>query len=400
MADAETRRVPGDDDESHERGPRARVGARAIVVRMGGASSARGFEHQTLTQRVVFGAGRARTALAEEVGRLGGTRVLLIATSAKAGLADELAMDLPVVGRFLDVRPHVPVERADAARAMASEVEADLLLSVGGGSTTGFAKAVALTSGLPILAVPTTYAGSEATPVWGVTEARRKTTGTDPVVLPRTVVYDAELTVSLPVGLAVASGLNAMAHCVDSLWAPRANPILGAMATEGIRALAPALRGIVEDGEDLDARGDCLYGAYLSASTFAGAGSGLHHKICHVLGGAYDLPHAETHAVVLPHVLAYNADDAPEAAARVASALGADDPVGGLLALHDDLGAPRALRDLGLARDRLEEATHLVVASAPADNPRPVDAASVRRLLERAWAGEPPLRAGGEGLAR
>lgn len=355
--------------------------------------SIRSFEHQTLAQRVVFGPGAAKQSLPAEVQRLGGHRVLLIATNAEAALADRLAAELPVVGRFHDVRPHVPSEVAEAARALAEELDADLLLCVGGGSTTGTAKAVALTAGLPILAVPTTYAGSEATPVWGMTESRRKSTGTDPVVLPRVIVYDPELSVSLPVGLGVASGLNAMAHCVDSLWAPRANPILSAMATEGIRALAPALRGIVADGSDLDARGGCLYGAYLSASTFAGAGSGLHHKICHVLGGAYDLPHADTHAVVLPHVLAYNADDAPEAAARVATALGADEAVAGLISLYDDLGAPRALRDLGLREDQLEEATALVVEAAPGDNPRSVTAANVSRLLHRAWAGEPPLRA-------
>ncbi len=196
---------------------------------------------------------------------------------------------------------------------------------------------------------------------------------------------------TLPVELSVASGLNAMAHCVDSLWAPRANPILSAMATEGIRALAPALRGIVADGDDLDARAGCLYGAYLSAATFAGAGSGLHHKICHVLGGTWDLPHAATHAVVLPHVLAFNVDAAPEAAARVASALVATDAVAGLRALYEDLSAPTSLRDLGLPEDALDEATDRVVEAAPADNPRPVRAAAVRRLLQRAWAGEAPL---------
>ncbi len=348
------------------------------------------FEHQTLSQRVVFGVGTSRT-LSAEVERLGAQRVLLVATHAEAAVAGRLASDLSVVARFLDVRPHVPLAVAEAARAVATEVGADLLLCVGGGSTTGTAKAVALTSGLPILAVPTTYAGSEATPVWGLTEAQRKTTGTDVVVLPRTIVYDPELTVSLPVGLAIASGLNAMAHCIDSLWAPRANPILSAMGSEGIRALAPALVGIHADATDIEARAGCLYGAYLSASTFAGAGSGLHHTICHVLGGTYDLPHAETHAVVLPHVLAYNAEAAPQAAARVAAALGSTDAVTGLLELYADLEAPRALGDLGLVEQSLDEATGLIVQGAPAGNPRPVNAESIRRLLHRAWAGEDPL---------
>lgn len=349
------------------------------------------FVHQTLAQRVVFGAGRARTALPEEVERLGGTRVLLVATDRGSGPAADLAERLPVVHVFRDVRPHVPVEVAEAARAAAADSGADLVLSIGGGSTTGTAKAVALTTGLPVLAVPTTYAGSEATPMWGMTEGRRKTTGTDERVLPRTVVYDPELTVSLPVALGVASGLNAMAHCVDSLWAPRANPILSAMAGEGIRALALALRGIVRDGTDLEARAGCLYAAYLSAATFAGAGSGLHHKICHVLGGTLDLPHAQTHAVVLPHVLALNAPSAPGAAARVAAALGEPDAVAALLHLYDDLGAPRALRDLGMAEEGIDEVVDQVVAAAPADNPTPASAAAVRALLRRAWSGAEPV---------
>ncbi|MEO5852049.1 MAG: maleylacetate reductase [Nocardioides sp.] len=352
--------------------------------------SSTAFVHQTLSQRVVFGAGRARTDLADEVGRLGGTRVLLVASDRESGLAVDLVARVEVVHRFSDVRPHVPVEVASAARAAAVDSGADLVLSIGGGSTTGTAKAVALTTGLPVVAVPTTYAGSEATPMWGMTEGRRKTTGTDVRVLPRTLVYDPELSVGLPVALAVASGLNAMAHCVDSLWAPRANPILSAMATEGIRALAPALRGIVRDATDLEARGGCLYAAYLSASTFAGAGSGLHHKICHVLGGTLDLPHAQTHAVVLPHVLALNAPYAPEAAARVAGALGGSDAVVALLGLYDDLGAPRALRDLAMAEDDIDEVVDQVVAAAPPDNPAPVTAAAVRALLQRAWSGAVP----------
>jgi alcohol dehydrogenase class IV len=355
--------------------------------------SATRFEHETQRQRVVFGAGTARTRLAGEVAALGGQRVLVVVAQGEVSIAEPLIAALPVAGRFADVRPHVPIAAAEAACEAAQNAAADLLLSVGGGSTTGTAKAVALETGLPILAVPTTYAGSEATPVWGRTESHRKTTGTDPRVLPRTIVYDPELSASLPVELSIASGLNAVAHCVDSLWGPRANPILDAMAAEGIRVLAAALRRIRVDGADMDARGGCLCGAYLSAATFAGAGSGLHHKICHVLGGAYDLPHAQTHAVVLPHVLAFNADDAPAAAARVAGALGAVDAVSGLTALYDDLGPPRALRDLGMPAEMIEEAAGLVADAAPPDNPRPVTSAAIERLLRRAWAGDLPLTA-------
>jgi alcohol dehydrogenase class IV len=346
------------------------------------------FRYESRPQGVVFGAGAARSQLRPEVERLGARRVLLIAAAGERSLAAELTADLPVAATFTDIRPHVPVEVAAAARRVAADARADLLLCVGGGSTTGTAKAVALETGLPILAVPTTYAGSEATPVWGLTEAGRKTTGTDARVLPRVVVYDPELTLSLPAGLTVASGLNAMAHCVDSLWAPDANPVAAAMAAAGIRALAAGLPAVRKDGADVAARADTLAAAYLSAVAFASAGSGLHHKICHVLGGAFDLPHAETHAVVLPHVAAFNVPAAPDAAAAIAGALGVTDAVAGLADLYAGLEAPRALRDLGMPESGIAAAAGLVAAAAPASNPRPVTRDDAERLLRRAWEGE------------
>src|SRR5699024_100687 len=179
----------------------------------------------------------------------------------------------------------------------------------------------------------------------GLTEAGRKTTGVNDAVLPSAVIYDAELTMSLPVDLSVASGLNGMAHCIDSMWGPRANPINQALATEGIQALAAGLPAIVQDAHDLGGREQLLYGAYLSAVAFTSAGSGLHHKICHVLGGTFDLPHAQTHATVLPYVLAFNMEAAPEARDRIARALGADDALDGLQQLRKELNAPSRLSD-------------------------------------------------------
>ena len=348
------------------------------------------FSYDALPGRIVFGRGAARQRLAGEVDRLGSSRLLLIATASEEAKARELLTPVAdrIVATFAGVRPHVPVAVAEAARAMAAEVGADALLSVGGGSTTGTAKAVALTTGLPIVAVPTTYAGSEVTPVWGLTEGERKRTGTDPVVLPRAVVYDPELTVSLPAGLSAASGLNAMAHCVEAFWAPRRNPISSLAAEEGLRALATGLPAVVIDGADLDARSDLLYGAYLAGSAFAVAGSGLHHKICHVLGGAYDLPHAETHAIVLPHVLAFNAPGATSAAARIGRALDTADPVTGLQSLSKRVGIPTGLRDIGLRNDQLDEAVALIEPAVPADNPVPVTMVALRSLLEAAWSGE------------
>jgi alcohol dehydrogenase class IV len=196
------------------------------------------------------------------------------------------------------VRVHVPTDRAEAARAIARRATADSIVTIGGGSATGLAKAVALDLRLRILAVPTTYAGSEMTPIWGLTEGERKYTGRDPVVQPKTVVYDPLLTLSLPPSIAGPSGMNALAHCAEALYAEGASPITTLMAEEGIRVLSVGLPGVVERPDDIDARADALMGAYLAGAAFAAAGSGLHHKICHVLGGAYDLPHADTHTVI------------------------------------------------------------------------------------------------------
>jgi len=266
----------------------------------------------------------------------------------------------------------------------------DAIVSVGGGSTTGLAKAIALTTGLPVVAVPTTYAGSEATAVWGLTDGNRKTTGTDPRVLPKVVVYDATLTLTLPVPISVASGLNALAHCVDAMWAPKADPINAALAGEGIRSLATGLPKVVSDPFDLNGREMALYASYLSAVAFASAGSGLHHKICHVLGGAYNLPHAQTHAIVLPYVLAFNGPAAPDAERRIAAAFGTNRAIDGLEDLRRELGAPHALRDYGFAEDAIPEAAEAILPAVPESNPRPVTAEDLRRLLRAAWSGTDP----------
>jgi maleylacetate reductase len=344
-------------------------------VRVGEAARVRAFTYDAAPARIVFGAGAARERLPGELERLGLRRVLLVASGRDPAL-HALAPADRVAAAFTAVREHVPVATAEAARAAAAGC--DGLLAIGGGSTIGAAKAVALTSGLPIVAVPTTYAGSEVTPVWGTSEGGVKTTGTDPAVLPRAVVYDPELTASLPRELAVASGLNAVAHGVEALWAPGRNPVSSAVAQEGVAALATGLRA--GDPEHL------LLGAWLTATAFATTGSGLHHKLAHVLGGL-GMPHARTHAVLLPHVLAFNAPGAPGAAARVAAALGAEDAVAGLRALTDGLGVPRGLRELGLAEDQVDAAADRAEAVVPADNPVPVGGGALRRLVRAAWEG-------------
>ncbi|MFF2379136.1 maleylacetate reductase [Streptomyces sp. NPDC058108] len=348
------------------------------------------FLHDTLPQRVRFASGEAAESLGDEVAALGARRVMVIAGAAERALAERVTGGLPVVHLHDEVVMHVPVEVAERARAAAAAHDADVLVSVGGGSTTGLAKAVALTTGLPIVAVPTTYAGSEATPVWGLTEGSAKTTGTDPRVLPRAVVYDAALTLGLPADLSAASGLNAVAHCVDSLWAPRTDPVNQALAAEGVRALRTGLPLVVKEPDALPGREQALYGAYLSALAFASAGSGLHHKICHVLGGMFNLPHAATHAVVLPYVLAFNGAAAPEAEQRLAAAFGTPTAGEGLALLRDRLDAPRSLQGLGMPSEGVAAAAEAVVAAAPAGNPRPVTPRAVTELLGKAWEGADP----------
>jgi maleylacetate reductase len=356
------------------------------------------FVHDTLPQRVCFGSGAAADRLSEEIGRLGAARVMLIASANEMQLAGPLVQDVPVALHFDEVVMHVPVGVADRARRAAARHRVDAVVSVGGGSATGLAKAVALTTGLPVVAVPTTYAGSEATPVWGLTEGAEKITGTDPRVLPKVIVYDAALTMSLPVEMSVASGLNALAHCVDSLWAPRADPVNAALAAEGIRSLRAGLPAIVADPMDLDGREKALYAAYLSAAAFASAGSGLHHKICHVLGGRYNLPHAQTHATVLPYVLAFNGPAAPDAERRIATALnaaaltdsGTPSALGALAVLRRELDAPRALAGYGFTSAMIDEAAEAIMPSVPASNPRSVTPADLRTLLRAAWSGADP----------
>jgi maleylacetate reductase len=355
------------------------------------------FVHESWPQRVCFGSGEAAETLAREVSALRATRVMVIAARPESELAARVTAGVPAALRYDDVVMHVPADVAERARRAAVRADVDALVSVGGGSTTGLAKAIALTTGLPIVAVPTTYAGSEATSVWGLTEGARKTTGTDSRVLPRVIVYDAALTTSLPVPMSVASGLNALAHCVDSMWAPGADPINAAMAAEGITALRAGLPAVAADPAGLPGREQALYAAYLSAVAFASAGSGLHHKICHVLGGAYNLPHAQTHAVVLPYVLAFNGGAAPAAERRIAAAMGAGRALAGLQDLRGELDAPRALRDYGFAEAQIPAAADAILPAVPPGNPRPVTAGDLRRLLRAAWAGADPAGLAGAG---
>lgn len=338
------------------------------------------FEHRTLGQRVVLDPGGAVARIGAELDRLEPRAVMAIGSDRHAALLDALSDRTAL--RWTEVVQHVPEPLAERASDAAARAGVDVVVAVGGGSAIGLAKAIALHRPVRIVAVPTTYAGSEATDVWGLTGPAGKRTGSAERVLPDVVVYDPDLVASMPRALAAASGLNAVAHCADALWGPTADPINAALALEGLRAL--------NDGLHSGSHDRTQYGCYLAAVAFASAGSGLHHKICHILGGRFALPHAATHAVVLPYVVGFNAPAAPEAAARIAAALGSIDALSGLLDLRDELDAPRALREIGLRAEDLPEAVDAVLPAVPANNPRPVDAAALTRLLRAAWAGDEP----------
>ena len=350
------------------------------------------FDHDDAGPRVVFGGG----ALAEvpaEAARLGAHRVLLIAGRHEKPYADWLADTMRPAGRIEDVAMHVPAQTAAAGVRAARGAGADLLVCLGGGSATGLAKAIAKETGLAILAVPTTYAGSELTSVWGLTSGGRKRTGRDPRVTPRVVVYDPELTLTLPAAVSAASGMNAVAHAAEALYAPDATAELKDRAEAGIRALAAALPKVVADPGDVAARTDALRGAWWCGAALAGATMGVHHTICHVLGGAYTLPHAETHAAVLPHAVACNEAFAPAAMTRLAAALNAPDPAPALWDLTARLGVPTALAQLGFRHEDVEPAADLVVTQVSVKhgpNPRPVEREWVAELLLAAWDGARP----------
>ena len=340
--------------------------------------------------RVVFGAG-ALQRLGAEIEALGAHRALVLSTPEQRASAERIAglLGARAAGIFDRAVMHVPIETAREARELARQLGADCAVAVGGGSTTGLGKAIALDSGLPILAIPTTYAGSEMTPIYGITEGGLKKTGRDARVLPRTVIYDPELTLTLPVGLSVTSGLNAIAHAAEGLYAVDANPVMDLMAEEGIRALGRALPVLRAQPQALEARSDALYGAWLCGIVLGNVGMALHHKLCHTLGGSFNLPHAETHTIVLPHALAYNAKAAPEAMWRIARALQGRSAAQAVFDLARDNGAPVALRDIGMQAGELDRACDIALQNQY-PNPRPLERAAIRQLLQDAFEGRRP----------
>ncbi|MDC7785387.1 maleylacetate reductase [Rhodoplanes sp. TEM] len=339
--------------------------------------------------RVVFGRGTV-AAVPEEVERLRLSRVLIVTTRSSAATAEAVAKALGprAAAIFPGAVMHTPVAVTETAMQLVAETGADGVVAIGGGSVTGLGKAIALRTDMPQIVVPTTYAGSEMSPILGETRDGQKVTQSSEAIRPEVVVYDVDLTLGLPPALSGTSGINALAHAVEALYAPDRNPIVALMAVEAIAALHRALPALVRDPRDVAARTDALYGAWLSGVCLGSVSMALHHKLCHTLGGSFDLPHAETHTAVLPHALAYNAPAVPEAMARLAGVLGAD-PARALWDLAGAVGAKRALADLGMPADGIALAAERALAR-PYPNPRPLERAAIAALIARAFAGEPP----------
>lgn len=349
------------------------------------------FVYNANPARVLFGSGLLKTTLQAEVSRFGAKRPMIITTpeQAREGQDSVRYFDGLECSVFSGARMHTPVDITQQALHEVQQEGIDCLIALGGGSTIGLAKAIAVRTDLPQIAIPTTYAGSEATPILGETENGVKTTRTSPSILPEVIIYDVNLTLSLPTALSVTSGINAIAHAVEGLYSQQANPIISLIAEEGIRALASGLPRIVADPSDLDARSSALYGAWLCGTTLGAVGMAIHHKLCHALGGAFDLPHAPTHTVILPHALAYNAPHIPDALQRIERAMGTSNAPLGLYRLAQSLGAPTSLQALGMPRDGIDRIVELTFRNQYW-NPAPLDEARLRGLLLRAWEGAPP----------
>lgn len=359
----------------------------------------RAFVHTSHPARVIFGPGTVGE-LAEEVRRLGGSRVLLLSgptpTEASARARDALG-DL-LAAEFDGAAMHTPTDVTEAALAVLKEAGADCLVSVGGGSTTGLSKALALRTDLPQVVVPTTYAGSEVTPVLGETRDGQKVTQSSAAILPETVVYDVDLTLSLPLPMSITSGVNAMAHAVEALYSADADPVTDRRALDAISLIARALPRLAADLADREARADLLQGAWLAGTCLATVGMGLHHKLCHTLGGSFGLPHAETHTVILPHAMAYNAPAAPDAMRRIARALDVPDAPSGMYDLIASLGGPTSLSGLGMPESELGRAVELALAT-PYPNPRELTSEGIGGLLTDAWHGRRPQESAGPDAA-
>lgn len=348
------------------------------------------FTINPLANRIVFGLG-ATAKLSAEIDALGGSRAMIVCTAGAAGRIAPIveALGSACVGVFAEVQPHCPEEVVLAAIERFRSLDADCLVSIGGGSSIDTGKPLAVETGKPTIAVPTTYSGSEVTPLYGIVIGDRKKGHRDDRALPRTVIYDPEMTTGLSPYATAISGMNSLAHCVEALYPATPNPIATLFAEAGIRALAAGLPASVATSGDLQARTQALYGAYLGGTVVTLVGIALHHRTCHVLGGSYGISHGDANAVILPHATAYNAPATPAAMAVLGQAMGSDDPAAALYDLAQSMGTPTDLKSLGMKESDLDAATEQAI-EVTAYNPRPLEFGPLREMLQNAYEGNRP----------
>jgi maleylacetate reductase len=332
-----------------------------------------------LPTRVLFGVDHLAVVKAEAE-RLGMKQPMVVTgqNQSDLGLAISVALQ---ASHWNGARMHTPVAITESALSFYNDRNSDGIISLGGGSAIGLGKAIALRMDCPQIAIPTSFAGSEMTNILGETTAAGKTAKRDAKIQPETVIYDPHLVETLPDSFAATSGMNAIAHAVEGLYAVDGNPIVSLMAEEGIRALAAAL-----PKRDYQ---QALYGAWLCGTVLGSVSMALHHKLCHVLGGTFNLPHAETHTVVLPHATVYNSPAAPEAMQRIARALGSPSAAQGLFDLAKSLDAPTNLKELGMQESDLDKAADIAAAN-PYPNPQALTRGGIRTLLDDAYHGRRP----------
>jgi alcohol dehydrogenase class IV len=348
------------------------------------------FTYKSLPAHVTFGRG-SRAGIGQELERLGITRAIVLSTPGQTWLADQVAREIGkrVAAVFPGAAMHTPVDVTASALEIVGSSGADGVLSVGGGSTIGLGKAIALRTDLPQLVVPTTFSGSEMTAVIGQTENGVKTTQKTMAVLPEAVIYDPDMVTALPGRVAGPSGMNAIAHSVEGLYAEEANPIVSMMAEESIRSMGRALPRILDNPNETDAWNEALYGAFLAGICLGSVGMAIHHKICHTLGGSFDLPHADIHCLMLPYSAAYNREAAPDAMSRIAKALDGEDGPTALYDLMQKTATKKSLKEFGLNEADLDRAADMATKN-PYYNPRPVTREGVREMLQAAYEGRLP----------
>lgn len=368
------------------------------------------FEYNANPGRVVFGSGTIQK-LPDEIARLNLKQPLVLSTPQQTSQAETVQSVLngQIAGIFSNATMHTPTHVTDDAVQHAQEKGADSVISIGGGSTIGLGKAISFRTGMPHICIPTTYAGSEMTPILGETADGVKKTKSDKRILPGTVIYDVDLTMTLPTGMSATSGVNAIAHAgkpysiplctpiqlaekclVEALYARNTNPVINLMAIEGTRALASSLPEIVKNPSSQPARSLALYGAWLCGTCLGSVGMSIHHKLCHTLGGSFNLPHAETHTAVLPHAISYNAPNIPEAMQKLADVLPESngDAIHGLNVLLEKLKVKRGVKDFGMNEEDVDKAADIALSNAYW-NPRAIERTPIRELIRRVWAGEP-----------